>query len=87
MFGIISCHRIGLIYTGQVRLNCNFPGLAMLVFLALFGDGCSGINTGTSVSPMDFLLPGAGHFLKADPPPTNTPGSFPEISTEIASVK
>jgi hypothetical protein len=36
---------------------------------------------------MDFLLPGVGHFLKADPSPTNAPGSFPEISTEVASVK
>lgn len=59
----------------------------MLAFLTLFGAGCSGINAGTSVSPIDFFLPGAGHFLKADPSPTNTPGSFPEISTEVASVK
>jgi hypothetical protein len=59
----------------------------MLVFLTLFGAGCSGINAGTSVSPIDFLLPGAGHFLKADPSPTNAPGSFPQISTEVVSVK
>jgi hypothetical protein len=61
--------------------------LAMLVVFALSGAGCSGINTGTSVSPLDFLLPGAGHFIKADPAPTNAPVSFPEISTEVASVK
>jgi hypothetical protein len=61
--------------------------LAMLAMVALFGAGCSGVNTSGSVSPMDFFLPGAGHFLKADPSPTNAPGAFPEISTEVASVK
>jgi len=55
--------------------------------LVLTGAGCSGINTTQSVSPLDFFLPGAGHFIKADPSPTNTPSSFPEISTEVASVK
>jgi hypothetical protein len=59
----------------------------MLALFALSAAGCSGINTGTSVSPLDFLLPGAGHFIKADPAPTNAPVSFPEISTEVASVK
>ena len=43
----------------------------MLVFLTLSGAGCSGINTGTSVSPATFFLPG---LLKADPPSaTNAP--------------
>jgi hypothetical protein len=55
--------------------------------LALVGAGCSGINTGTSVSPMDFLLPGVGHFIKNDAAPTNLPSEFPEISTAVASVK
>jgi len=59
----------------------------MLAAFALFGAGCSGINTGTSVSPLNFLLPGIGHFLKADPPQTNAPCAFPEISTEVASAK
>jgi hypothetical protein len=86
-FGIKSCHHAGLFYTGQVRLNCNLLLLAMLALFALSGAGCSGINTGTSVSPLDFFLPGAGHFLKADPSPTNAPGSFPEISAEVATVK
>jgi hypothetical protein len=70
-----------------VRLNRNLLLLAMLAACALFGAGCSGVNTSQSVSPIDFFLPGAGHFLKADPSPTNAPGSFPEISTEIASTK
>jgi hypothetical protein len=85
--GIKSCHRARLFYTGQVRLNWNFLSLAMLMALALASAGCSGINTGTSVSPMDFLLPGAGHFLKADASPTNAPVSFPEIPTELALTK
>jgi hypothetical protein len=59
----------------------------MLAVFALFGAGCSGVNTSGSVSPIDFFLPGAGHFLKAGPAPTNAPSSFPEISTEVASVK
>jgi hypothetical protein len=60
---------------------------ALLAAMAFSTAGCSGINTGTSVSPMDFLMPGIGHFIKADPMPTNSPVSFPEVSTEIASVK
>jgi hypothetical protein len=55
--------------------------------LALIGAGCAGINSSQSVSPLDFFLPGAGHFLRADPPATNSPASFPEFSTEVASVK
>jgi len=53
------------------------------VALALFGAGCAGVNTSQSVSPMDFIFPGAGHFMKAEPPATNAPASFPEISTEL----
>jgi hypothetical protein len=59
----------------------------MIAVFVVFGTGCSGINTGTSVSPMDFFLPGAGHFLKADPLQTNTPVSFPDVSTEVDSLK
>jgi hypothetical protein len=84
---IRSCHRGLLVYTRQVRLNRFFPRLALLAALPLALAGCSGINTTQSVSPLDFLLPGAGHFLKADPAPTNAPVSFPEISTEVAAVK
>lgn len=40
----------------------------MLTALALFSAGCSGVNTGTSVSPASFFLPG---ILKAEPPMTN----------------
>jgi hypothetical protein len=70
-----------------VKLNWNFLLFALLTVMALSGAGCSGINSGASVSPLDFLLPGAGHFLKADPSPTNAPASFPETPTELASVK
>ncbi|HEX3889791.1 MAG TPA: hypothetical protein VHX90_02980 [Verrucomicrobiae bacterium] len=58
-----------------------------LAAMALSGAGCSGINTGTSVSPLDFLMPGMGHLIKADPAPTNSPASFPETSTELALTK
>jgi len=53
---------------------------AFLAALALSGVGCSGINTGASVSPASFFLPG---LLKADPPkadpsalPVETPKQF-----------
>jgi hypothetical protein len=84
MIGIISCHRAGVSYTGQVRLNWRFPWLAIPAALALIGAGCAGINTTQSVSPLDFFMPGMGHFLKVEPPATNAPASFPEISTEVA---
>jgi hypothetical protein len=41
--------------------------LALLLLVA----GCGGINASKSVSPLDFLLPGVGGFLKADPSPTH----------------
>jgi hypothetical protein len=84
MFGIKSCHRVRLFYTGQVRLNWNFLGLAMLMVLTLFSAGCSGINAGASVSPATFLLPG---IMKAGPPKTNAPVLLPESTKEFASIK
>jgi len=60
---------MGLIYNGQMRFKWNFLRLAML--MALFVTGCSGINTGGSVSPASFFLPG---LLKAGPSAvTNAP--------------
>jgi pyrroline-5-carboxylate reductase len=61
--------------------------LAMPAIFALFGAGCSGVNTSQSVSPLDFLLPGVGHFIKVEPSSTNAPVVFRETSVEIASVK
>jgi hypothetical protein len=85
MLGIKSCHRIGLIYTGQVRLNWNLPRLAMLVFLTLFGAGCSGINASTSVSPATFFLPG---LMKADPPAaTNAPVAVSAPFQQLAQTR
>jgi hypothetical protein len=84
MFGIKSCHRVRLFYTGQVRFNLNFLWLAMLMTFALFSSGCSGINAGTSVSPATFLLPG---ILQAEPPKTNAPALLPEPGREFAFTK
>jgi hypothetical protein len=71
-----------------VRLNWKTFQLALLASLvALAGAGCSGVNASQSVSPIDFLLPGAGHILKADPATTNTPGILPENSIVIATVR
>ena len=58
--------------------------LAVPVTLALLGTGCAGINTTQSISPLDFFMPGMGHFLKVEPPATNGPAVFPDISTELA---
>jgi hypothetical protein len=56
----------------------------MLAVFALGVAGCSGVHQSGSVSPLDFFLPGAGHFLKADPCPTNAPASFAEIPSQFA---
>jgi hypothetical protein len=37
--------------------------------------GCSGVNTTQSVSPLDFLIPGAGHFIQQHTPPPIAPGT------------
>jgi len=62
---------MGLLYTGQVRLNWKSAWLAMLALPAILGAGCSGINAGGSVSPASFFLPG---IMKADPLPETVPG-------------
>ena len=54
----------------------------MLLALAFAGAGCSGINTGTSVSPASFFLPGILRHEVC----TNAPAAFP-IPIQIASVK
>ena len=59
----------------------------MPAIFALFGAGCSGVNTSQSVSPLDFFLPGIGHFIKVEPPSTNAPVVFQKSSIEVASVK
>ena len=56
----------------------------MLAVIALLSAGCSGINTGTSVSPASFFLPG---LLKADPPKPN-PSVLPaETPKQYACVR
>jgi hypothetical protein len=58
---------------------------AFLAAMALYVAGCSGINTGASVSPASFFLPG---LLKNDAPcVTNSLALFPETSKEFASNK
>jgi hypothetical protein len=55
----------------------------MLLTLPFFLGGCGGVNTGTSVSPATFFLPG---LLRNDAP-TNAPVAAPEASKEFASAK
>ena len=75
---------MGLIYNRQVRLNWNFLRLAMLAFVTLWGAGCSGINTGTSVSPASFFLPG---LMQADPPAANAPVAVSAPFQQLALVR
>jgi hypothetical protein len=49
-----------------VRINGKIIWLACVAGLGLLATGCSGINTGTTVSPASFFLPG---LMKADPAP------------------
>jgi hypothetical protein len=70
-----------------LKLNCNFILFTLLAALALVGSGCAGINTGASVSPIDFFMPGAAHLLRAEPKTTNAPASFTETTAELASAK
>ena len=81
MWSIRGCHRVGLTYTRQVRINRNLLVLAMLAVLALGGTGCGGVNASQSVSPASFFLPG---LLKADTPATNGPAALPANSSEVA---
>jgi hypothetical protein len=82
---IRSCHRDGLIYNRQVRLNWKFPGLAVLAALSLCLAGCGGINASRSVSPASFFLPG---IMKADlPAATNAPMAVSEMSGQLAQAR
>ncbi len=54
----------------------------MFAGLAALCAGCGGINTGTSVSPASFFLPG----LMRNDTTTNAPAAMPDISKELASV-
>ena len=81
MWSIRGCHRVGLTYTRQVRINRNLLALTTLVALAVGSAGCGGINASQSVSPASFLLPG---LMKAGPPATNAPVALPETSREVA---
>ena len=49
-----------------MRIQIKLLWLALAAGCGLFTAGCSGINTGTTVSPATFLLPG---IMKADPAP------------------
>ena len=54
--------------------------------LLLLAAGCGGLNLSKSVSPLDFLLPGAGSFLKANPaqPELNQPVSTDKSISRFA---
>jgi hypothetical protein len=56
----------------------------MLTAIMLLNAGCSGINTGTTVSPASFFLPG---IMKAEPPKAD-PSVLPvEIPKQYAAAR
>ncbi len=59
-----------------MRLNRKLIWLAMWSGVLLLGAGCSGVNASHSVSPIDFLLPGAGKLFHMQyTPPQSVPGT------------
>jgi len=64
----------------------TFLRCAPLLALLLLAAGCGGLNLSKSISPLDFLLPGAGSFLKANPaqPELNQPISTDKSVSRIA---
>ena len=87
MCSIRSCHRDELNYTRQVRICWKSLCLALLPTATLLLGGCGGISASKTVSPLDFLLPGMGGFIKADPPQTNAPVVLTKDGVQIASVR
>ena len=57
---IFQQHKLGAVKLARSRINGYCLMLAALSFL---GTGCGGLHASHSVSPLDFLLPGAGHLL------------------------
>ena len=65
---------MGHCYHGPVKVR--WPKLCLagcLIAVALGGAGCAGISATQSVSPIDFLLPGAGKLLHLQNTPPVTP--------------
>ena len=60
--------------------------LALLLLVA----GCGGFNARETVSPIDFLLPGAGGLIKADPAPVHPDSDRPNPAekplTQLAKI-
>ena len=78
-----GCHSGAVNYTRQVRLKWKILWLAIPAAFVLFGAGCGGVNTGGSVSPASFFLPG---LMRNDAPvATNAPVARSESSFELVS--
>jgi hypothetical protein len=68
-----------------VRIHGNILRLAVVAVCGVGLAGCSGINTGTTVSPASFFLPG---IMKADPPPADRMlKALPEPVVLVAQVR
>jgi hypothetical protein len=60
----------------QLNRKTALP-LSVVLGMALWGVGCSGINTSQSISPATFLIPG---FFGQNPPPPPPGGVADTIS-------
>lgn len=69
--------------------------MLMVAALLALGAGCSGINAGKSISPLDFLIPNGGALwrglLYVPPPPPQCPmdyrvpaAEFPAAVTHVS---
>jgi len=67
-----------------VRLKWKIVRLTLGGGLSGLVAGCSGINSTQSVSPLDFLLPGAGHFLQN---PDSSPQVVPDTNSAFAALQ
>ena len=63
-----SCQKLIDVYIKEVKFAGYLLLNMCLSAVFLFNTGCSGINTGASVSPATFLLPG---LIKNETPNTN----------------
>jgi hypothetical protein len=64
-------------------LNWKTVRLTIGSGLLVLSAGCSGINASKSISPIDFLLPGAGHFMHME----NTPQPLPGTNNTFAALQ
>src|SRR5689334_17803159 len=71
----------------MLAVRTGWPKLRAGICLAVLAGcaGCSGINATQSVSPLDFLLPGAGKLLHLQNTPPLTPQATNDCLAAVSS--